>query len=113
MQPKTIQNKIYEARGLSVMLDFDLAELYEVETRVLNQVVKRDIERFPEKFMFQLTEEEWIYMSSQIITTYPQKRPKTSIPFAFTEHGVPCSPAFCEAKKRFRRTLPSSKHSFH
>ena len=53
-----IQSKIYEIRGQKVMLDFDLAEMYEVETRVLNQAVKRNIERFPKNFMFQLTKEE-------------------------------------------------------
>ena len=53
-----IQSKIYEIRGQKVMLDFDPAEMYEVETRALNQAVKRNIERFPEDFMFQLTKEE-------------------------------------------------------
>lgn len=70
------------------MLDFDLAELYQVETRVLNQSVKRNIGRFPEDFMFQLTKEEWETMSSQIVTTYKSKRPKTAIPFVFSEYGV-------------------------
>jgi hypothetical protein len=51
----TIQNKIYEVNGVKIMLDFDLAELYEVETRVLNQAIKRNIESFPEDFMFRLT----------------------------------------------------------
>jgi hypothetical protein len=55
MQLQTIQNKIYEVRGQKVMLDFDLAELYEVETRVLNQAVKWNIDIFPEDFMFQLS----------------------------------------------------------
>ena len=55
----TIHSKIYEVRGQRVMLDFDLAAMYGVETRVLNQAVKRNIERFPEDFMFQLTKEEW------------------------------------------------------
>lgn len=64
MNLPSIQNKIYEIRGQKVMLDFDLAELYEVETRVLNQSVKRNSERFPEKFMFRLTKEEWEFMSS-------------------------------------------------
>ena len=62
--------------------------LYEVETRVLNQSVKRNIKRFPTDFMFQLTQDEWISMSSQIVMTYPAKRPKTALPFAFTEQGV-------------------------
>lgn len=59
-----IQNKIYEIRGQRVMLDFDLAEMYAVETRVLNQAVKRNIERFPPDFMFQLTKDEWTVISS-------------------------------------------------
>ena len=70
------------------MLDFDLAELYGVETRVLNQSVKRNKDRFPLDFMFQLNEEEWESMSSQFVTTSRVKRPKKSIPFAFTEQGV-------------------------
>jgi len=60
MQVIFIRNKIYEIRGQRVMLDYDLAELYEVETRVINQAVKRNIERFPEDFMFRLTSEEWM-----------------------------------------------------
>ena len=83
-----IQSKIYEIRGQKVMLDFDLAEMYEVETRVLNQAVKRNIERFPDDFMFQLTAEEWQKMSSQFVMTSRSKRPKTAMPLAFTEHGV-------------------------
>ena len=94
MQLVTIQNKIYEIKGIKVMLDFDLAELYEVETRVLNQAIKRNIESFPEDFMFRLTKEEWeevsssqiVMMSSQSVMTY--KRPKSALPYVFTEHGV-------------------------
>ncbi len=88
IQPVVIQNKIYEIRNQKVMLDFDLAAIYKVETRVLNQSVKRNIERFPEDFMFQLTEFEWKIMSSQIVTTSKSKRPNSAMPFAFTEHGV-------------------------
>ncbi len=83
-----IQSKIYEIRGQKVMLDRDLAELYQVETRVLNQAVKRNVERFPEDFMFQLTITEWENMSSQFVMTSWNKRPKSALPFAFTEHGV-------------------------
>ena len=54
-----IQNKIYEVRGIKIMLDYDLAALYEVETRVLNQAIKRNIDSFPDDFMFRLTKEEW------------------------------------------------------
>ena len=103
---QSIQNRIYEIRGEHVMLDFDLAALYEVETRILNQAVKRNIKRFPKDFMFQLTRKEWNDMSSQIVmtysqsvenkdtnssqivTTYPDKRPRTALPYAFTEQGV-------------------------
>ena len=85
---QTIQNKIYEVRGQRVMLDFDLAELYQVETRVLNQAVKRNLSRFPEDFMFQLSENEWSLISSQFVMTSRAKRPKSALPFAFTEHGA-------------------------
>ncbi len=88
MKAATLQSKIYEIRTLKVMLDFDLADLYEIETRVLNQAVKRNSKRFPYDFMFQLTTEEWENMSSQIVTTYSSTRPKKAIPFAFTEQGV-------------------------
>ena len=70
------------------MLDFDLAMLYSVETRVLNQAVKRNAERFPIDFMFQLTAEEWSFISSQFVMTSRLKRPKSALPFAFTEHGA-------------------------
>ncbi|MDE5874108.1 MAG: ORF6N domain-containing protein, partial [Muribaculaceae bacterium] len=80
--------KIYEIRGQRIILDFDLAAMYGVETRVLNQAVKRNLSRFPQDFMFQLSKEEWEMMSSQIVMTLPTKRPKSALPFAFTEHGV-------------------------
>ncbi len=67
MQIDKIQTKIYEIRGQKVMLDFDLAELYEVETRSLNQSVKRNIDIFTPDFMFQLTPAEWESNSSQIV----------------------------------------------
>ena len=83
-----IKQKIFELRGLRIMLDFDLAELYRVETRVLNQAVKRNIERFPDDFMFRITTTEWNDISSQIVMTSRTKRPKSALPLAFTEHGV-------------------------
>ncbi|MDR1983281.1 MAG: ORF6N domain-containing protein [Prevotellaceae bacterium] len=88
MDLQVIQRKIFEIRGFRVMLDFDLAFMYQVETRVLNQAVKRNIERFPDDFMFQLTQNEWESMSSQIVMTSRTKRPKSALPLAFTEHGV-------------------------
>jgi ORF6N domain len=93
----SIQNRIYEIRGERVMIDKDLAALYEIETRVLNQAVKRNIKRFPSDFMFQLTQIEYELlknnftdssMSSQFVMTYSNKRPKSALPFAFTEQGV-------------------------
>lgn len=86
MEIQIIQNKIYEIRGMRVMLDFDLAEMYEVETRVLNQSVKRNIKRFPSDFMFQLTSLEFENLISQFVTSSWGGVRK--LPFAFTEHGV-------------------------
>lgn len=88
MQIDKIQTKIYEIRGQKVMLDFDLAELYEVETRALNQSVKRNIDIFPDDFMFQLTLAEWESNSSQIVMSSRKHRGNIYLPFAFTEHGV-------------------------
>ena len=81
-----IQNLIYETRGQKVMLDFDLARLYQVETKVLNQSVKRNIKRFPPDFMFQLTAEEVLMNRSQFVTA--SNRNTSAPPFAFTEQGV-------------------------
>jgi hypothetical protein len=88
MLPQKIHSKIYDVRGCKVMFDFDLAALYNVETRSLNQAVKRNLKRFPKDFMFQLTAKEWKYMSSQIVMTSSRKRPKTAVPFVFTEQGL-------------------------
>ncbi len=111
---QSIQNRIYEIRGERVMLDLDLAALYEVETRVLNQAVKRNTSRFPKDFMFKLSAREWNDMRSQIVTSSVQivgnqngnssqsvttnnltSQNVTSswggtrkLPYAFTEHGV-------------------------
>ena len=82
-----IQNKIYEIRGQRVMLDFDLAALYQVETKVLNRAVKRNIERFPERYMFQLEKEEFEYLRCQIGTSSRHGGTRY-LPYAFTEQGV-------------------------
>ena len=94
MELQTIQNKIYEIRGQRVMLDFDLAAMYQVETRALKQGVRRNIDRFPEDFMFELSETEYNALKasirSQIVmleTDGRGKFPKYP-PFAFTEMGV-------------------------
>ncbi len=98
MNIQQIESKIFEIRGVKVMLDFDLAELYEVETRILNQAVKRNADLFPMDFHFQLNIEEWQMMSSQIVMT-SNKRPKSSLPFAFTEHGVAMLSNVLKSKK--------------
>lgn len=86
----TIRNKIYEIRGQRVMLDFDLAAMYQIETKTLKQAVRRNIERFPEDFMFELTQDEYntltISLRSQIVTS--NKGGIRYMPFAFTEQGV-------------------------
>ena len=70
------------------MLDFDLASLYEVSTKALNQAVKRNIKRFPSDFMFRLTATEWKNIRSQIVTASQSKRNTTVAPYAFTEQGI-------------------------
>ena len=70
------------------MLDFDLAQLYEVETKVLNQAVKRNIQRFPIDFMFRITTEEWDTMRSHFVTASTNKRNVSATPYAFTEQGL-------------------------
>ena len=86
MELQVLQQKIFTIRGIKVMLDFDLAQLYEVETRVLNQAVKRNITRFPDDFMFQLNKTELENLKSQIVTSSWGGTRK--MPYAFTEQGV-------------------------
>ncbi len=99
---KSIQNRIYEIRGERVMLASDLATLYEIEVRVLNQAVKRNIKRFPKDFMFQLTKEEFEALRFQIETTESGNSSRSQfvtlktgrgsnikyLPYVFTEQGV-------------------------
>ncbi len=100
---RSIQNRIYEIRGERVMLDKDLAALYEVETKILNLAVKRNVKRFPMDFMFQLTKEEFESMRFQFETSYSSVTPlrlqietlnkgrgqhSKYLPYAFTEQGV-------------------------
>ena len=103
MKADLIQKQIYEVRGEKIMIDFDLAQLYEVETRVLNQAIKRNIESFPKDFMFRLTAKEWKEVvssqtliienfektnSSQFVMSSVKFRGAKYLPYAFTEHGV-------------------------
>jgi hypothetical protein len=89
---------IHEVRGEKIILDFDLAELYEVNTKTLNQAVKRNLSRFPPDFMFRLTKSEWNLIEknqnntdsnrSQIVTGTQKHRTKSITPYAFTEQGI-------------------------
>lgn len=89
MELLVIQNKVFTIRGCKVMLDFDLAELYEIETRTLKQAVRRNIERFPEDFMFELTPDELTSLRSQFVILKKSRGSHTKyLPFAFTEQGV-------------------------
>jgi phage regulator Rha-like protein len=91
MKIEIIQNKIYEIRGEKFMVDFDIAHLYEVETRVFNQAIKRNIQSFPKDFMFRLTASEWHEISSSQIVmmdNLPKNRTGRYLPYVFTEHGV-------------------------
>jgi len=86
MELSIIQSKIYEIRGLRVMLDFDLAEMYQVETKSLNLSVKRNMRRFPFDFMFQLTKDEWDNLRLHFETS--KRGGRRYLPYAFTEQGV-------------------------
>jgi hypothetical protein len=86
MELTTIKNSIHEIRGKRVILDYELAKMYDVETRVLKQAVRRNLDRFPEDFMFELTEEEMKNLTSQIVmSSWGGTRHGT---FAFTEQGI-------------------------
>ena len=81
-----LKSMIYEIRGHKVMFDSELAGLYQIDTKVLNQAVKRNSARFPADFMFQLTDEEWKHQRSQIVTF--NKDTRKYKPYVFTEHGI-------------------------
>lgn len=104
MKLQEIQNRIYELRDQKVMLDFDLAELYLVETRVLKQAVRRNLERFPKDFMFQLTLEEYNSLTSQFVILKNKGRGQHSkyAPFAFTEQGVAMLSSVLRSKKAIK-----------
>ena len=89
MELQIIKERIYEIRGQKVMLDFDLAELYQVPTKALKQAVRRNLARFPDDFMFELTWDEYHGLRSQFVTlNHGRGQHAKYLPFAFTEHGV-------------------------
>lgn len=93
-----LKDKIFTIRGMQVMLDSDLAELYNVETKNLNLAVKRNIERFPDSFRFQLTEEEYKSLRLQIETSKEKRGGRRYLPFVFTEQGVAMLSAILRSK---------------
>jgi ORF6N domain len=107
MQLSVLQQKIYEIRGHKVMLDFDLAVLYETETKVLNQALKRNVTRFPPDFMFKLSKEEWLILRSQIVTLESGGKGKHSkyLPNAFTEHGVTMLASILKSEKAIKMNI--------
>lgn len=131
MQLQVIQNRIYDVRSEKVMLDFDLAQLYEVETRIFNQAVKRNLDSFPVDFMFRLTVEEWeeilssqfVMMnekkkssnnrrtanSSQIVMSSIKHRGAKYLPYAFTEHGVTMLASILKSPKA--RSMPARMYT--
>jgi len=100
-----IQNKIHNIRGVQVMLDRDIAELYGVENRILNQAVKRNIERFPSDFMFQLSKEEFENWKSQNVISNADKMGLRKLPYAFTEQGVSMLSAILKSKTAINMSL--------
>ena len=90
---------IYEVRRQKVMLDSDLAKLYEIETKVLNRAVKRNIDRFPNIFMFQLTEDEYRSLRCQIGTSNERKGGRRYLPYVFSEHGILMLSSVLNSKK--------------
>ena len=106
MKPKIIEQKIFEIRGQKVMLDFDLAALYEVPTKSLNLAVKRNLKRFPFDFMFQLTDAEWESLRFQIETS--NRGGRRYIPYAFTEQGVAMLSGILNSEKAIQINISSS-----
>ena len=103
MELELIKNQIHEIRGKKVMLDMDLAKIYEVETRVLKQAVRRNMDRFPDDFMFELTEEEMKNLTSQFVTSsWGGQRHK---PFAFTEQGIAMLSSVLKSKKTIHMNI--------
>jgi hypothetical protein len=100
-----IVNKIFVVRKQRVLLDYDLAALYEVGTKALNQAVKRNVERFPAEFMFRLTKKEWAGMRSQIVTASQNKRNINTMPYAFTEHGVAMAAMVLKSKRADKMSI--------
>lgn len=104
MLPQQIENRIFEVDGHKVMFDFDLAQLYEVETRALKQAVRRNLDRFPKDFMFQLTEKQVEEMVSHFVIP-SKKYLGGALPFAFTEQGVAMLSSVLKSQKAVQMNI--------
>lgn len=105
MEVQTIQQKICEVRGVKVMFDFDLAILYQVETRVLKQAINRNMDRFPPDFLFQLTKKEWQEVISNWDSLKGKEKFSRVTPFAFTEHGVAMLASVLKSKEAVKMNI--------
>jgi DNA-binding transcriptional MerR regulator len=105
MQLIVIQQKIYEIRGHKVMLDFDLSELYGTETRILKQSVRRNIDRFPKDFMFQLNKKEWKELVTICDNLPAMVKFSPALPYAFTEHGVTMLASVLKSQKAIKMNI--------
>jgi ORF6N domain len=100
-----LQNKIFEIRGERIMFDFDLAQLFETENRILKQSVKRNMERFPETFMFQLTANEWRELITNCDILPANAKFTRVLPLAFTEHGVTMLASVLKSKRAIQMNI--------
>jgi len=100
-----IRSMIIELRGKKVILDRDLAMLYQVTTKTINQAVRRNFERFPSDFVFQLTQEEWEFLRSQIVTAKSDARKVRYLPYAFTRNGANMISAVLKSPVAIQRSV--------
>ncbi len=105
MELLPIQSKIYEVRGERIMFDFDLALLFDTETRTLKQSVKRNMVRFPESFMFVLTAKEWWEVITNCDNLPQNVKYSPSLPFAFTEHGVTMLASILKSERAIKMNI--------
>lgn len=116
LEQKAVADLVFVARGHVVLLDEDLARLFGTTTKALNQQIKRNLERFEERFVFQLTPEEWERLKSQSVTTSAQHGGRRTPPWVFTEHGIPMaatvlrSPRAVEATKLIIDVFVDTRH---
>ena len=108
---EVIGDRIVTVRGQKVILDADLARIYGVATKALNQAVKRNIKKFPVDFMFQLTPQEVKEMWSQIVTGFPRYRSPKYRPVAFTEHGAIMAQKLARLESEVKARLDTQRHA--